>query len=153
MKTHLVLIALMIVGGCATQKNSSDDSSIASSSKSQNGEIRKVLAGAWGWDKQQCEKDPIRLSFAADGAVMFHENDAGLSIGEGTHLKRIVYQILAESDRVLRTVIEGEVRRTKEGNVVGWDLVLLSESRFCWHRSDWPSGCTRALIKCGNVQP
>ena len=63
--------------------------------------------------------------------------------------KLITYQIISESDRVLRAVIEGEDRRTEQGNVVGWDLVLLDHSRFCWRRWDWPSNaCTEALLLC-----
>lgn len=112
-------------------------------------DLRKTLTGAWAWSQEQCTGDPIRISFSDDGAVMYHQNNEGLFLGDrDTPRRQVVYRIVAETDRALRTVIEGEDRRTPEGEPVGWDLILLSQDAFCWHRWDWPQGCTQPLISC-----
>lgn len=112
-------------------------------------ELRAVLTGAWAWTKEECELDPISISFSKDGAMMYHSNRAGLFLGDqSTPKEQVVYRVLGETDGVLRTMIEGEDRRTPDGRVVGWDLVLLAEDAFCWHRWDWPAECTPPLISC-----
>lgn len=114
-----------------------------------NEELRRTLAGSWAWNREQCAVDPIRISFSEDGSLMYHRNKQGLFLGDsGSPRRQVVYHILAETDRGMRTMIEGEDRKTPEGETVGWDLILLSESAFCWHRWDWPQGCTQPLISC-----
>jgi hypothetical protein len=58
------------------------------------------------------------------------------------------YRVL-QSEPNLRMVIEGETRKTAAGEPVVWDLVLLSNDQFCWHRTDWsPGACTKAIVRC-----
>ncbi|MCW8196739.1 hypothetical protein F6455_18255 [Proteobacteria bacterium 005FR1] len=116
---------------------------------SANQDLRKTLTGAWAWNEEQCAADPIRISFSEDGSLMYHRNKKGLYLGDKSSPKeRVVYQILAASERGMRTMIEGEDRKTPEGDTVGWDLILLSDDAFCWHRWDWPEECTQPLISC-----
>lgn len=114
-------------------------------------ELRQLLTGTWGWDEAQCAEGPYHVSFSDDGAIMYFDTDDETMITAegGEARKRIVYQILWEADGVLRAVIEGEDRRTESGHVVGWDLRMIDEAHFCWHRWDWPrDACTQALIVC-----
>lgn len=112
-------------------------------------DLRKTLTGSWAWTEEQCAIDPIRISFSRDGSLMYHRNREGLFLGDKNSRKeQVVYHILEETDRALRTMIEGEDRQTPQGETVGWDLILLSEDAFCWHRWDWPEECTQPLIAC-----
>lgn len=112
--------------------------------------VRSVLTGNWGWNERECEEAPSKVTFSEDGALMFFSSDAGLVMNrEGRVSSKLTYGIIAEHEKGLRAVIIGEERRTDRGDVVLWDLLLISDTRFCWHREDWPNNrCTKALIRC-----
>lgn len=115
--------------------------------------LRDVLTGDWGWTKEECQSNPQNYSFSSDGAVMYVKKlDSSVSASDDRIYKTTKYQIIGESDEALRTVIEGESRRTSDGLVVTWDLILISKYRFCWRRGDWTaSGCTEPIIRCESM--
>ena len=68
--------------------------------------------------------------------------------GQANPEEAVRYRVL-QSEPDLRMAIEGETRMTPTGELVVWDLVLLSPDRYCWHRTDWPhGGCTKAIVRC-----
>lgn len=138
MKNIASILVLLLVAGCA------------SGSKNTDLTLRESLAGAWGWTSKECREGAPIHSFSEDGSTMFVSSDKGMITSATSEPKtQLVYQIIGESKNVLRTVIEGEDRFQKNGEPAVWDLVLLSNYRFCWHRTDWPAGsCTKPLRRC-----
>ena len=140
MKIVTLALVLVIVSACAATSETKRP-------------IRDVLTGSWGWNKEECQSNPQHYSFSSDGAVMFLKRvpDADLAAGNNNY-KTTKYQIIGESDQALRTVIEGEGRRTEDVLVVTWDLILINKYRFCWRRGDWKdSSCTEPIIRCESM--
>ena len=110
----------------------------------------KLLTGFWGWNNEQCQNNPISISFSDGGETMFHDTPKGMQLGDPDKaFKRLIYVIHSQSQGVLNTSIEKEDRRDSSGNRVSWSLVIQNEYSFCWHRSDWKTGaCTKSLTKC-----
>ncbi len=107
------------------------------------------LEGAWSWYPEKCSAPTALISFSEDGKEMYSDNVKGLYIGDGIPRKRVIYSITSESENILVTSIQGEGRKNSSGSLVGWSLVIQSESRFCWRRSDWNTDqCTKSLTKC-----
>jgi len=145
MRIPIILVILINISACGTTVEKS------------NRPIREIITGSWAPETkvgQVCRESPPTYSFSNDGALMYVTSDSGLYMSEGGgKFNKLTYQIVGEGQYSLRTIIEGEERRTANGNVVMWDLVLLSENRFCWHRSDWDSNsCTQEFRRC-NVTP
>lgn len=114
--------------------------------------IYETLIGTWGHDKEICLKDPIRISFSPDRKLMYHDTKQGLMMSDASKPnERLVYRILAEYESFLRTEIIGEDRLTDGGKIVKWDLLLINQNSFCWHRSDWGKMCTEPLISCDRL--
>jgi len=62
--------------------------------------------------------------------------------------------ILPDLPFVIRAKMEGETRKTDSGEPVVWDLVMATENRYHWHRTDWPGvGVTGAIVRCDGTQP
>jgi hypothetical protein len=111
--------------------------------------IRELVAG--DWSAGSCSESFQRFLFSEDGTKMFAVPNIGfLTDFPGGQLREIsTYNVLLEYGRILRMEIEDEERRTADGRVVVWDLVLLSEDSFCWHRTDWrQGGCTQPRTRC-----
>ena len=132
-------VAAAFLTGCSTVSVQSD----------LGGPIREVLVGNWQWKGIPCDEAPS-YSFSNDGAFMYVRSERGMKMGDASKsYTDVTYMILDESSHVLRTQIDGEDRRTERGDIVVWDLVMLSQNGFCWHRTDWPAGsCTKVLRRC-----
>ncbi|OCQ23761.1 hypothetical protein A7985_07420 [Pseudoalteromonas luteoviolacea] len=121
----------------------------------QEDDIRSVLAGKWGWASQKNKCAPehsITITFNDTGSKMYHSSQSGLALttSEETY-DRIVYSILAEGDKLLRTIVINETQKTEEGEMFLWDLILKDDKSFCWKQSEWPEGhCTERLVRCEN---
>lgn len=150
MRIHTFLALVLLVSGCGLTESRPIETANATETNWPETNIRAVLQGRWGWNDEQCEEDPFYITFSSDGANMYFDTKQGLVLGNKDQIKnRLKYQILDETDRVLRTVVEGEDRRTEKGHVVGWDLVLINNNSFCWRRWDWASdGCTQPVVSC-----
>ena len=56
---------------------------------------------------------------------------------------------IQQAEPYLRAKIEGETRTTPSGELVVWEVIMLSPDRYCWHRTDWSEGaCTAAIERC-----
>jgi len=112
--------------------------------------LREIVTGAWVVDIQDCEKSPPFYSFSKNGLIMYVDSDEGVYLSDKNKLNnRLIYNVISESENIIRTSIEGEDRFTDSGKAVLWDLVVKDKNHFCWHRADWPLGsCTKTLTKC-----
>jgi len=79
---------------------------------------------------------------------MLLEHATPIERASGNPQPVVRYRVL-ESEPFLRMAIEGETRKTPAGDLVVWEVVMLSPDRYCWHRTDWPEGgCTAAIERC-----
>lgn len=140
MKNVPQVLVLVLLTACATASDEKPP-------------IRDVLTGSWGWNKEECQSNPQHYSFSSDGAVMILKRVTNADLAAGKNSYKITkYQIIGESDQALRTVIEDEGRRTEDGLVVTWDLMLINKHRFCWRRGDWKdTSCTEPIIRCESM--
>ena len=116
-------------------------------------DIRKSLTGDWGWSDQidSCKSEhAITISFNDAGTKMYHTSKSGLHLSTSTvQYEKIIYSILSEGDKYLRTIVINETQKTDDGEMFLWDLILLDDESFCWKQSEWPEGhCTAKLLKC-----
>jgi len=150
----IALVASLLASTPTTAQSQSDDSAasepaIAVTDYPFSRPIRDLVAG--DWSAGSCSGVFQRFTFSEDGTQMFAVPSVGFlaDTPESQPREVAIYNVLDESGRILRMQIEDESRRTDDGRVVVWDLVLLSEDSFCWHRTDWrPGGCTRPLTRC-----
>jgi hypothetical protein len=116
--------------------------------------IFTVLPGSWGWkdsDQVGCATNPHQLSFTKNRQLMLLTTKKPFDGPDGRPMSTVRYRVLETSPH-LRMSIEGETRTTPSGDLVVWDLVMLSNDRYCWHRTDWPQGsCTKTNERCNPV--
>jgi hypothetical protein len=120
-------------------------------SEAQGRRLTDVLRGVWDWEAapNRCQENPHSISFPPGGGRMEIRHPKGAVSGNEAPQVVTVYRILAEESRALRMEIIGETRKTERGDLVVWDLRLLSDDSYCWHRTDWPpQGCTGRVLRC-----
>jgi hypothetical protein len=64
------------------------------------------------------------------------------------------YEVREHSDKAIRLfmVQPAESRGTDAGELVVWDLILVSRDTYRWRRLDWPaSGRTRDVVRCRGI--
>jgi len=113
--------------------------------------VRESLHGTWDWADvpARCGNDAGTYAFAADGRTLTVEVPAGAYFDTTAAGSRLTYEILAEPAGGLRVRAVGETRRTATGAPVEWEIVMLDQDTFCWHRTDWQAGgCTKPLARC-----
>lgn len=60
-----------------------------------------------------------------------------------------IYRLDDIKGAVLSTYLESENRRDDDGNLVSWELIVNSEDRYFWRRSDWEAyKITEPIIRC-----
>lgn len=113
---------------------------------------RQLLTGKWQWENsdQICQSNDIStISFSADGKKMYLSATTQSFANSDAEYKTHTYNMVDVNTAKLRTFIEGETRVDNHGDVIMWDIKIISENEFCWHRSDWDAqACTRSLLKC-----
>ncbi len=111
------------------------------------GDVFARVTGTWRWDNRpkDCQDDPHTISFTPDHSQMI----LSYRPTKEDTLREYTYDIVATGPQVIRGRIRDETRRDSTGALVVWDLVLLNDSTYCWHRADWPTdGCTRSNVRC-----
>ena len=122
---------------------------VCGSSTAQDRPIREVLTGVWDWEAapKRCQDSPHSIKFTPGGMELGHL--AGATIDNQPPQAITIYRILDSGPDVLRMQIIGETRTTARGDLVVWDLKLLSPDAYCWRRTDWPvEGCTGRVVRC-----
>ena len=64
---------------------------------------------------------------------------------------QVRYEVREHSRRSLRVFLvqPPEARRTHQGRLVVWDLVLFGRDTYRWRQTDWPTGeYTRQVVRC-----
>lgn len=110
----------------------------------------QALPGKWGWEgSNDCREAPVEIRFHESGKRM-HLSNAPETGNGGRELRRVAkYTVLGPIANGLGMSMDGEDRLDPSGRPVTWDLVMLSNDQFCWHRSDWPdTGCTKPVNRC-----
>ena len=114
-------------------------------------DIFAVVEGKWAWTTSDsgCTKEWHRITFSPDRTVMMIAASKPYEGADGKFDSVAVYDIEAHTPTWIRGAIRGETRLTDAGKPVVWDLVLRSEDRYVWHRTDWePRGSTAAIRRC-----
>jgi hypothetical protein len=117
----------------------------------QDRRIVDVLPGTWDWEEtpKRCQDNPHSIRFADAGKRMEVRYPKGAVLDKEPPPVVTVYRVLSEGPSVLRTQIIGEMRKTDRGDLVVWDLILLTKDSYCWRRTDWPpQGCTGRVLRC-----
>lgn len=112
--------------------------------------ILDTLPGQWvDVDRKYCAIGRMTVSVSEDGKrVDFVHSALGLATPTDAR-DRFSYRVGEQRGNRLRLDMENETRLDDDGNVVSWDLILLSKNEFCWNRSDWPEdGCTVSTFRC-----
>ncbi len=111
--------------------------------------MREAAIGSWSSNKGDC-KQKQTYSFSDDGMFMYAYSEDGFISNKAGDIENLSsYLILGESDRVIRSEIKGEYRTTESGDTVIWDMYLINDDEFCWHRTDWSvMACTASMYRC-----
>lgn len=138
MKIFLIISVLLTLGACGFTQ----DTSVTKT-------MREAAIGTWSVDENEC-KHSQTYSFSDNGDFMLVYSDDGLIVSEdGRTSNTSKYRILSESNRAIRAAIEGEYRKTEDGTLVVWDMFLINDNEFCWHRTDWTvTACTGSMYRC-----
>ena len=110
--------------------------------------LREAAAGVWGFEAAgaSCKDNPHTITFSADGGEMTLQYTKSF---DGKPPVQAKYKILADGEDYLRMSMYGEDRKTDSGELVVWDLLMLSYDSYCWHRTDWSeNGCTQPASRC-----
>jgi hypothetical protein len=115
--------------------------------------FREIASGVWGLEHQDltCKGNAHTIEFSDDGTIMTLRYTRGIG---GKPPTKVAYRVISEGPGYLRMRMEGEERKTDDGELVVWDLVLLSLDSYCWHRTDWQQGgCTQPAVRCPQIEP
>ena len=110
--------------------------------------LREAAAGVWGFEAKgaSCKDNPHTISFSPDGTEMTLRYSKSFDESPPVQAR---YKILADGEDYLRMSMYNEDRKTDSGELVVWDLLMLSYDSYCWHRTDWSeNGCTQPASRC-----
>lgn len=106
------------------------------------------VAGTWDWPGRpgSCRDEPHTLSFTPDGRFMLLTFAKPV---DSTGTREVRYAVRGHTERSVRGAIVDETRRTDAGQLVVWDLVLVTPTSYRWHRTDWEEGAfTPEVVRC-----
>ena len=89
------------------------------------------------------------LTFLIKATILF---DKTITKWEGSDNKpsdKATYTLVSWNKNKITMKLDGENRKTKEGNLVVWELWVLNNNRYTWHRTDWNENLHTPFIeKC-----
>ena len=131
MRTH-ILAAVVVAVGCVSARPS---------------DVLSEIQGTWGWVDGQftCETNPHTIRLSEDGRWLTFTYPR--PIVEETGRKESVYEVLGHGDYVIRLFLTSETRRDEAGELVEWDLIMLSPDEYVWRQSDWPEEMSTPLLE------
>lgn len=107
-----------------------------------------IAAGVWDWESDSsCTTDPQVITFSPGRDLMVITSREKWATDSGDSVRASVYDLSDRSLSRVRGAIRHEDRKTSEGQLVKWDLVLQGPDRFAWHRTDWDSTATTASLR------
>lgn len=113
--------------------------------------------GTWGYSGNQdasCHRNPHTIRFSQDHTRV--EFVWSTPMTDYLKNQRISgnYTVISHDNDGIVMAMDGETRRTPEGELVVWVLKMLPENMYCWGRTDWPStGCIAIHIRCPDLPP
>jgi hypothetical protein len=111
-----------------------------------------ALSGTWGWTKdhtRSCARNPHTLTFSADRHFMILRHRAPIKSFDGSSRSEAYYRVLQSTPRSVTLGLEGETRHQRDGRPVLWELRLLSDSAYCWRRTDKSEhSCSAPIVRC-----
>lgn len=107
----------------------------------------------WGWIRKEssgsCENNPHTITFNVKLTEAVFQFRSPVHGADGKKSDRAVYRILARQGNTITMQIVGEKRLDPQGKPVVWDLLLVDEQTYTWHRKDWPEKAyTPYIHKC-----
>jgi hypothetical protein len=120
-----------------------------------------TAVGTWDWESTDstCLGNTHTISFSPDRSTMTLTFVKPLDAETGE--RDFHYRVIAAGEGAvpgfphsILAAMEGETRRTESGELVIWGLLLATQNRYHWHRTDWPeTGVTHAVVRCRGKQP
>ena len=135
MRISTVLVAAMMLGWC---------NPLLAENPKPNPDLFRLVEGTWGSKENpdtSCEKRPhtIMLTDGNEKMILKYP-DSG---------KQYIYRVLYAEKNQLTMLIEGEERRTDNGDRVIWVLILDDPNTYKWRRTDWKAdGSTKMVVRC-----
>jgi hypothetical protein len=118
----------------------------------QRRDVVPALAGTWGWtqdDARSCTVNPHTLAFSADRRFLILRHRKPIESYDGGRRIEAYYRVLQIGRNSATLLLEGETRRQRDGRPVSWELRLLSDTAYCWHRTDGSgSECSPPVVRC-----
>ena len=115
-------------------------------------DVVPALAGTWGWTKDEarsCKVNPHTLAFSADRRFLILRHRAPIETYDGSSRIEAYYRVLQIGKNSATLLLEGETRRQRDGRPVSWELRLLSDTAYCWHRTDKSTReCSPPVVRC-----
>lgn len=99
-----------------------------------------------------CADNPHRISFAPDRRTftLVYDHESPQLQGRS---QLAVYDVKAATTTTAQAALRGEDRVDDSGALVEWTIEVVSDTEYCWRRSDWPShACTPPRVRCGEEQ-
>ncbi|WP_416899073.1 MAG: hypothetical protein ACMVY4_04930 [Minwuia sp.] len=91
----------------------------------------------------------VTISFSENRSEAVFDWNRPLKSAIGKTVEQSRYIVLSREPQVLTMLLEGETRKTAEGEAVLWQLRVLDAGTFCWRRTDWkPGACTVVRTRC-----
>jgi len=139
----LPIIALPAIVVAAVDKDHSVDETAV---------VVDILQGShWGWARKEssvsCENNPHTITVNAEVTEAVFKFRRPLHGADGKKSNRAVYRILARQNNVITMQIVGEKRLDPQGQPVVWDLLLVNERTYTWHRHDWAESAHTPYIQ------
>ena len=136
---QIALIFAVAMAGCSSSSTPSVDI-----------DPHQALPGKCGWEgSNDCEEAPLEIGFSRNGKRMHVSHSPQTEGGSREPRRTANYTVLAPTENGLAMLMDGEDRLDPSGRPVTWDLILLSNDEYCWHRSDWrATGCTKSINRC-----
>ena len=80
---------------------------------------------------------------------MILRHRAPIKAFDGGKRSEAYYRVLQSSADSLTLSLEGQTRRQRDGRTVVWEMRLLSDSAYCWHRTDKSDrSCSAPIVRC-----
>ena len=115
-------------------------------------EVVPALAGTWGWTqdhKRSCETNPHTLAFSADRHFLILRYRTPIKSYDKSARVEAYYRVLQIDESSVTLLLEGETRRQRDGRPISFELRLLSDTAYCWHRSDKSQReCSPPIVRC-----
>jgi hypothetical protein len=115
-------------------------------------DVVPALAGTWGWTKDRarsCTVNPHTLAFSADRRFLILRHRAPIETHDGSARIEAYYRVLQIGKNSVTLLLEGETRRQRDGRPISWELRLLSDTAYCWHRTDKSTReCSPPVVRC-----